>query len=292
MTYALAVHGGVITHRDFDYAEQAAHLSELIVKGREALEAGDAALDVVSMVVHQLENSGLYGAGKGSSANEDGVVEMDAAVMDGATRRAGAVAVIRRIVNPVAAAQAVMEDGRHVMLVGDGAESFARSQGLETIADPAVFFTGNRERTADRKNPEAGHGTVGAVALDCRGNLAAATSTGGTPLKRRGRVGDSPLIGAGTWADDLVAVSCTGAGEYFIRTCASHAVSARMRYEKAGLAAAAAATMEEIAGLGGIGGLIAVDRWGDITMPHNCRGMKRAAVSSGAAPVVLVFDTE
>ncbi|OHC74891.1 MAG: hypothetical protein A3G18_01005 [Rhodospirillales bacterium RIFCSPLOWO2_12_FULL_58_28] len=293
MTYALAIHGGVITLRDFDYAEQNAHLGELIVKGQEALEAGYTAINVVSMVVHRFESSGLYGAGKGSSANEDGVVEMDAAVMDGATRRAGAVAAVRQIANPVVAARAVMEDGRQVMLAGDGADSFARSQGIETISDPAAFFIKKHEAAGtDRKSPETGHGTVGAVALDRHGNLAAATSTGGTPLKRWGRVGDSPFIGAGTWADDLVAVSCSGAGEYFIRTCASHTVSARMRYEKVGLETAAAATMEEITRLGGAGGMIAVDRWGNITMPHNCQGMRRAAVSSDIPPMVLFFDPE
>jgi len=176
------------------------------------------------------------------------------------------------------------------MLAGEGATIFAIEQGLETVADPAAYYTDYLKHHASADSGT--HGTVGAVALDTSGRLAAATSTGGTFVKLPGRVGDTPLIGSGTWADGDVAVSATGLGEYFIRTGATHDVAARVRYGKARLDEAANAVLGEVARLGGDGGLIAVDRFGNMAMPYNSEGMKRAAVSSTCGPIVRVFEAE
>ena len=290
MPYALILHGGAGARPALDYTGQVRHLTALIAAGRDRLAAGGAALDTVCAMVEAMEVSGLYVAGKGSAPNTDGVVELDASVMNGADRRAGAVAAVRGVVHPVAAARHVLEDGRHVMLAGEGAASFARDAGMAMVDDPAAYYVEHEAHGSGAA--AASHGTVGAVALDLAGGLAAATSTGGTFNKLPGRVGDTPLIGAGTWADDRVAVSCTGSGEYFIRVAAAHDVAARMRYGAAALPEAVAATLAEIARLGGAGGVIAVDRDGNIAMPYNSQGMKRAAVSDRLAPVVRVFEPE
>jgi isoaspartyl peptidase/L-asparaginase-like protein (Ntn-hydrolase superfamily) len=261
---------------------------ELIGLGEDLLAKGESAIEAVTAVVEAMERSGLYVAGKGSAPNKDGTVELDASIMSGKDRRAGAVAALRNVASPIAAARKVMEDGRHVMLGGEGATSFALERGLEGIDNPGAYYSDfPRHMTAAESHL---HGTVGAVALDQRGELAAATSTGGLFGKLPGRIGDTPLIGSGSWADDLVAVSCTGHGEYFIRTNAAHDLSARMRYGGATLETAAQAVLDDIAGLGGDGGLIAVDRTGRIVMPYNSQGMKRAAVVSGQEPVVQIFE--
>lgn len=290
MTYALALHGGAGAQPALDYAKQKQHLAQSIAKGRDMLIAGASALEAVVEMVQAMEASGLYVAGKGSAPNSHGVVELDASIMDGATRRAGAVAAIRNCVHPIAVARRVLEDGRQVMLAGDGACRFAQDMGADMVADAHAYYTDHVNHRPTR--PDAQHGTVGAVALDVNGHLAAATSTGGTFDKQPGRVGDTPLIGAGTWADDRVAVSCTGTGEFFIRAGAAHDVSARMRYGGDALGAALAATLDEVKSLGGDGGIIAVDRAGAIAMPFNSQGMKRAAVSDRMAPLVRVFETE
>lgn len=290
MTFALVIHGGAGARPGTDYAEQKVHMADLIASGAKMLETGASALETVTAMVANLEASGLYVAGKGSAPNTNGVVELDASIMDGKNRRAGAVAAVSNIVHPVKAALSVMEDGRHVMLAGEGARVFALANGADPVDDPSAYYT---EHTGHGSGEaQSGHGTVGAVALSLDGGLAAATSTGGTFNKRPGRIGDTPLIGAGTWADDLVAVSCTGLGEAFMRTCTAHDIAARMRYGELDIDAAAWAALDDVKRCDGDGGVIAIDRRGRIAMPFNSHGMKRAAVSSTMTPVVRVFEPE
>lgn len=290
MTYALVIHGGAGARPGTDYSEQKKHLEVLINQGQKMLTTGHDALETVTTIVAEMESSGLYVAGKGSAPNTDGIVELDASVMDGKNQRAGAVAAISNITHPILAAQSVLTDGKHVMMAGEGAKTFAVANGATQIDDPAGYYTEHVSHGS--MGDTASHGTVGAVALDMNGNLAAATSTGGTFNKRPGRVGDTPLIGAGTWADGRVAVSGTGIGEAFIRTSAAHDVAARVAYGNATLDAATRAVLDQIKECDGDGGLIAVDRSGNISMPFNSDGMKRAAVSSTMPAVVRVFETE
>lgn len=274
----LVLHGGAGITPGVDYSRCTAHLAALGTRCEQALRGGGTALDVVESAVADMEASGLYVAGRGSQPNRDGEVEMDAAIMDGATRQAGAVAGVRTVRSPVGLARRVMRDSPHVLLVGTGAEDFARAVGVALIADPATHFV-----TPPGLAPaEPPHGTVGAVARDRQGRLAAATSTGGTLDKLAGRVGDSPLIGAGTWADESVAVSCTGVGEYFIRTAAAHEVAARVRLAGEPLAQAVETVLAAVAALGGTGGIIAVSargekvaRWTGSGMKHYLRGAGR-----------------
>ena len=288
----LVVHGGAGVSDDHDYTRPAEFLRELLADAGRALAHGRAALDLVVDAVAAMEESGLYTAGRGSSPNAAGEVELDASLMNGPDRAAGAVAAVRNVVNPIRLARAVMERTPHVMLAGVGAEAFADREGLARIADPEGYYRPAVELT--RRAAAAGatgplaHGTVGAVALDRDGRLAAATSTGGTLDKMQGRVGDTPLVAAATWADDRVAVSCTGQGEYFIRTATAHTVAARMAYAGDALERAAASAMEAVAALGGDGGLIAVDRDGNVALPFNSGGMKRGVVRVGMAPEVAV----
>ncbi len=281
----IVVHGGAGVRRDDKPGEQ-----QLAVLER-ALEAGHAektALDAVVAAVVVLEDSPLFNAGRGSCFNADGKIEMDASIMDGATLRAGAVAAVTRIRNPVVAARAVMEKTRHVLLAGAGAERFAQVQRLRL--EGAEYFRTEVRLAALRKNLKDHHGTVGAVALDADGNLAAATSTGGYTGKMAGRVGDSPLVGAGTWADNRsCAVSGTGTGEAFIRAAVGHDVAARLRYLKQPLARAAAAALAQVKALGGDGGLIAVDRRGNVAMPFNSEGMYRAAIDRAGKKRTAIF---
>ncbi|HWM44430.1 MAG TPA: isoaspartyl peptidase/L-asparaginase, partial [Burkholderiales bacterium] len=276
MKPALAVHGGAgVLRADKPGARHRAVLAQALEAGYEVLKRGEASLDAVAAAVVILEDSPLFNAGRGSSFNTDGEIEMDASIMDGATLRAGAVAAVRRIRNPILAARAVMENTRHVLLAGSGAERFARNQGLQIA--PAAYFRTAKRLAALKKNLKNYHGTVGAVALDADGNLAAATSTGGYTGKLPGRVGDSPLIGAGTYADNRAcAVSGTGLGEAFIRAAVGHDVCARMLYTSASVGAAARAALKSVANLGGDGGLIALDRRGNVAMPFNSQGMFRA----------------
>jgi beta-aspartyl-peptidase (threonine type) len=288
---AIAIHGGAGVLRGIS-AETAARaragLEHALEAGYAILKDGGASLDAVTAAVAVLEDNPLFNAGRGSCFNSDGKIEMDASIMEGATLRAGAVAAVRRIRNPILAARAVMEASRHVLLAGEGAERFARTQGLK-LEPPAYFWTEKRFN-ALRRNLKNHHGTVGAVALDAAGNLAAATSTGGYTGKLPGRVGDSPIIGAGTYADNRAcAISGTGLGEAFIRAAVAHDVCARMRYADASLAAAAAAALKNVANLGGDGGLIAVDRRGNIAMPFNSQGMYRAAVRRDGRRIVAIY---
>ena len=290
MTHALVIHGGAGAQPGTDYTAQKRHMRELLNLGESMLKAGESALDVVTKMVFELEVCGLYVAGKGSAPNTDGWFELDASIMDGATQRAGAVSAIQNMVSPINAARLVLEDGQHVMMTGQGAREFALENGLESVADPDSYYTEHEGHGS--AGEKANHGTVGAVALDLKGGLAAATSTGGIFNKRPGRVGDTPLIGIGTWADDQVAISCTGDGEPFIRNCAAYDIAAQMRYGGIEMNEAARATLDKVKTLGGDGGVIAIDRAGNIIMPYNSDGMKRAAISSTMDKVVRVFEPE
>jgi len=274
--YALVLHGGagVLANRDYD--AEIAHMRSLAEQGKAMLEAGEFALDVVTEMVRQLEASGLYVAGKGSSPNKQGRYELDAAIMDGTDQRAGSVASLTGYISPIHAARAVMEKTPHVMLVGSGADAFSRDQGLEQVESVNDYYT-PAAAPDDRDIPT---GTVGCVALDRAGRLAAATSTGGTLNKMEGRVGDAPIIGSGTWADRHVAVSCTGQGEYFLRGATAKDVSSRMEYGGETLESASDNALASVGKLGGEGGLIAVDAEGNIAQPYNSPGMKRACVYS------------
>jgi len=285
--YALALHGGAgpVAGRDYSVVEE--HLRELTEAGRTRLEAGDSALDVVEYAVADMERSGLCVAGRGSAPNTAGYVELDASIMDGATRSAGAVAAIVGVVNPVSVARRIMQATPHVMLTGKGALAFAREQGLEEVADPDSYYV-LPVGVYEDEIYEQKHGTIGAVALDKSGGLAAATSTGGTFGKLEGRVGDSPMIGAGTWADDDIAISCTGTGEHVIRAGGAISIAYKI---KAGATPEAAIDemLAEVRRLGGDGGIIVVTRDGKIAMAYNSDGMKRASVSSSEAIAVSTF---
>ncbi len=273
--------------RDKPGEQHRAVLKQALEAGFQVLQSGTA-LDAVAAAVVVLEDSPLFNAGRGACFNADGEIEMDASIMDGAKLRAGAVAAVERIRNPVLAARAVMEHTRHVLLAGDAADRFARQQGLK-LENPSYFAT-PRRLAALKQGRKNFHGTVGAVALDGDGNLAAATSTGGYTGKMAGRVGDSPLVGAGTYADNRAcAVSGTGLGEAFIRAAVAHDVCARMRYAKASLAAAAAAALRSVAALGGDGGLVAVDRRGTVAMPFTSEGMFRACIDRRGRQTIAIF---
>ena len=293
--YGLVIHGGAgtITRARLTAEQEAdirAALAEAIDAGHAVLDQGGEALDAVVAAILILEDSPVFNAGKGAVFTYDGDHELDASIMDGRDRNAGAVASVRTVRNPIVAARAVMEQSPHVMLAGSGADEFARVVGAEQV--PNEYFATDfrrrqleqlkeREAAGEAWRPmivESKFGTVGAVALDRHGNLAAGTSTGGTTNKRFGRVGDSPVIGAGTFADnESCAVSATGHGEYFIRNVVAYEVCIQMRYQDRPLVDAANQVVHErLVKAGGDGGLIAIDRQGHIAMPFNTEGMYRA----------------
>jgi L-asparaginase / beta-aspartyl-peptidase len=289
MKPVLAIHGGAgVMRRDKPGTAHRKALAQALDAGYELLKKGSSSIDAAAAAVVVLEDSPLFNAARGAVFNSDAEIEMDAAIMEGVGLRAGAVAAVRRIRNPILAARAVMEATRHVMLVGEGAERFARKQGLK-LEQPAYFRTASR-LTALKKNLKGYHGTVGAVALDAQGNVAAATSTGGHTGKMPGRVGDSPIVGAGTYADNRAcAVSGSGWGEAFIRAAVAHDLCARMRYLELSVGAAARAVLDNVARLGGDGGLIALDRRGNVVMPFNSAGMYRGCIDRHGRRSIAIF---
>jgi beta-aspartyl-peptidase (threonine type) len=304
-TPVLVIHGGagVVAADVTPEREKAvrAGLQRALEAGYAQLKAGKPALDAVTAVITVLEDDPLFNAGKGAVFNHDGKNELDAAIMDGATLAAGSVANVHRVKNPILLARAVMEKSAHVMLVGDGAEEFARGIGIELV-EPKYFYTEvrwqqlqselklEREKTAPPAQAPH-HGTVGAVALDAQGHLAAGTSTGGMTNKRYGRVGDSPIIGAGTYANAKCAVSATGWGEFYIRANAAHDICARVEYKNEAVAQAAKeVVMGVIPKLGGDGGVIALDASGNFAMPFNTEGMYRGWVDKDGKMHIAIFS--
>jgi beta-aspartyl-peptidase (threonine type) len=318
--YVLVIHGGAGTilkknmtaEKEEQYKQS---LQKALDAGQKILASGGTALDAVEAVVRLLEDNPLFNAGKGAVFTNDGKNELDAAIMDGKTLKAGSIAGVRHIKNPISTARAVMERSEHVMMIGEGAEKFAKLNGAEMV-DPSYFFTQERwdgllrarkadslklkKDTASKKavrqldNPDNKYGTVGAVALDKHGNLAAATSTGGMTNKRYNRVGDAPIIGAGTYANNATcAISGTGWGEYFIRLVIAKTVSDRMEYGNHSLDEAAKdMIMKKLPALGGDGGLIGVDKNGNITMPFCTEGMYRGYVKSNGETVVKIYKED
>ena len=275
---ALALHGGAGARRSRDYSREVPHMRGLVEAARDRLAAGASALDVAVETVQALELSGLYVAGRGASPNLAGDYELDACVMSGPDRRAGAVAALQGFQSPIEAARRVMEETPHVLLAGAGAAAFAREQGLPEIDDPAAWYTRAGSGESNHAPAKLAHGTVGCVVRDADGRLAAATSTAGVFGKMPGRVGDSPIVAAGCWADARAAVSCTGQGEFFLRTAAAAQVSWRLQMGQT-LEAAVRDVLDDIRGLGGEGGLIAVDAEGNVSVPFISEGMKRAVLT-------------
>ena len=308
---AIAIHGGSgsIKKSDFsDSREQAVRetLEGAVKAAYQVLVSGGSSLDAATLAITLLEDSPHFNAGKGAVFNAQGKNEMDASIMDGSDLNAGAVAAVHNIRNPILLARKVMTDSPHVMLMGEGAEIFARQQGIE-FAEDNYFFTELRwqqlQNAQSSANPEAyllsespdrWHSTVGAVALDSSGNLAAATSTGGMTNKRWGRVGDSPLIGAGTYADNRsCAVSATGHGEYFIRATVARDICARVQYQGVALSEATDAVVNrQLKEMGGDGGVIALDPEGNISLTFNTSGMYRASIDTSGKVFVAIYRDE
>jgi beta-aspartyl-peptidase (threonine type) len=302
--FAIAIHGGAgtILKSSMTPEQEAQYrmkLAEAVDIGYAILEKGGTSLDAVEAVVQRLEDDSLFNAGKGSVFNSEGKVELDASIMDGNTLKAGAVAGVHHVKNPIRLARTVMEKSEHVFFIGDGAEKFAQEHGLELV-DESYFFTEARWQSLQKAKAKESltekekHGTVGAVALDQHGNLAAATSTGGMTNKKFGRIGDSPIIGAGTYADnETCAISATGHGEYFIRAVVAHDIASLIRYKRLSIQAAAEeVVMNKLAKLGGTGGIIAIDRNANIAMPFNTDGMYRAYKVQGGKTFVAIYKDE
>lgn len=306
----IAIHGGAgALSRGEMCVEQEQHyiaaLSAVVQAGQAILVSGGSALDAVTEAVRLLEECPLFNAGKGAVFTRDGTHELDACIMDGYSLKVGAVATVSRLQNPILAARLVMEHSPHVLLTGEGAHAFASQHGM-VLVDPSLFSTEARREQLVRAqqqarilldhdapiDPESKFGTVGAVALDRHGNLAAATSTGGMTNKLPGRVGDSPLPGAGCYANNAnVAVSCTGTGEVFMRTLAAYDIAALMEYGGLSLQeACAGVVLEKIPALGGSGGVIAVDREGNVALPFSTQGMYRGYGYVGDAPNVGIYQ--
>jgi beta-aspartyl-peptidase (threonine type) len=294
--FVLLVHGGAGDYSQMppeQIAIRRAAMTKALGVGYNVLAHAGTSLDAVEATIRVLEDSGEFDAGRGAYYTRDGIPELDSAIMDGGTLGAGAVASVKRIANPISLARLVMEKTPHVLLVGDGAEQFAKSQGIALVS-PYYFFNEREWKryqdlsAAEAKGKSAGlgqsqvHGTVGAVALDQAGNLAAGTSTGGTTLKMPGRVGDSPLIGAGTYANnESCAISATGVGEYFIRNVVAADICARVRYLHVSLEEAASdVVMKELVAQHGEGGIIGLDHQGHIAMVFNSNGMMRGLVGT------------
>ncbi len=305
----IAIHGGagaisrtqLSAQKELEYVEA---LSAIVEQAQQMLEEGASALDVVTEAVRQLEECPLFNAGIGSVFTADESHELDACVMDGYSLNAGAVAGVKHLRNPVLAARKVLENSPHVLLIGDGAETFAQQHGIELVNNN-IFSTSERFQQLQEAKSQGSirldhdapldertkMGTVGAVALDKHGNMAAATSTGGMTNKLPGRVGDSPLVGAGCYANNAnVAVSCTGTGEVFIRALAAYDIAALMEYGHLSLhEACERVVMEKLPALGGSGGLIAIDSEGNVALPFNSEGMYRAWAYAGDTPTIGIY---
>ncbi len=293
--YVIAIHGGAgtLSRENMDENTEREYLDKLaeaLEAGEEILSKGGSSLDAVQAAIIVMEDSPLFNAGKGAVFTNQKRVELDASVMDGKTLNAGAIAGVTDIKNPILGAIAVMENSPHVMLAGNGASEFAREQGLE-IVDNSYFHTQRRLDAVTRQIEQDKQGTVGAVALDMDGNLAAGTSTGGMSNKKYGRIGDSPIIGAGTYASNKTcAVSATGHGEYFIRWVVAYDIAALMEYSNLTLEEASGLVInEKLFGAGATGGVIAVDRHGNVSMPFNTSGMYRGYVKSTGEKEISIF---
>ena len=317
-TPILAIHGGAgtITRTAMSADKEAAYqqaLNDILAAGQRILVEGGSALDAVTEAVRLLEECPLFNAGKGAVLTSAGTYELDASIMDGARLAAGAVTCVKRLRNPILAARAVMERSEHVLFTSEGAEAFAKAQGLEFV-EPDYYYTEARYAQWQRArqqdgmalldhdaaslvakeaapiDPDNKFGTVGAVACDAQGRLAAATSTGGVTKKKVGRVGDTPIVGAGCFANNVAAVSCTGTGEMFIRAVAAYDVAAQMEYAGKSLADATDdVVMRKLMAINGRGGLIAVDAKGNVALPFNTEGMYRGFARGAQAPVVSIY---
>jgi beta-aspartyl-peptidase (threonine type) len=308
--FGLVIHGGAGTIDRGKLTPELekqyrATLERALTAGYEILKHEGSSLDATEAAVRILEDDPHFNAGKGAVFTSAETNELDAAVMDGATLKAGAVCTLKHIKNPISLARLVMEKSGHVMMSAEGAEAFAKANGIEMV-DQKYFFTQERfdalQRVKEKQKAAAKtgqsyimtaqdrHGTVGAVALDAQGNVAAATSTGGTTNKRPGRIGDTPVIGAGTYASNATcAVSCTGDGEYFIRAAVAHTVATLMELRGLSVKEAAGQALERARQLGGEGGLIAIDRHGNIALPFNSSGMYRGHVGADGKIVVEIY---
>lgn len=312
--FAIVIHGGAgtILKKNMTPEKEAAYkakLEEAVKKGYEILSNGGTSMDAVEQTIHILEDSPLFNAGKGAVFTHDEANELDASIMDGKTLNAGAIAGVKDVKNPISAAKLVMTNSPHVMLSGAGASQFAKEQGLE-IVDPSYFYTESRFKSLQRvkereKNKDADKtaafydadikdskfGTVGCVALDTYGNIVAGTSTGGMTNKRWNRIGDAPIIGAGTYANNAsCGVSSTGWGEYFIRAMVAHDISALMEYKGLSLKEAAQEVIQKkLTALGGTGGIIAVDKNGNMVFEFNTAGMYRASMDSKGNLTVKIY---
>ena len=307
--YVMVIHAGagaILKEKMSNQSEKEyrAKLEEALQKGYNILQSGQSSVDAVAAAIMILEDSPLFNAGKGAVFTHDGKNELDASIMNGSNKKAGAVAGVHTIKNPILAAIAVMNHSEHVMMAGRGAEKFAEENGLQ-IVDPSYFKTEkswnalqkvleaekqkNKTSLSATELKYSKFGTVGAVALDAKGNIAAGTSTGGMTNKKFGRVGDSPIIGAGTYANQQVGISCTGWGEYYIRNVAAFNVAAKMQYQQKNITDATYETIEEIGKMGGYGGMIALDNNGNISMPFNTLGMYRGAITDKGETEVYIF---
>ena len=315
--YVMVIHGGAgtILKKNMTPEKEAAYiavLTQALQAGYAKIKDGKTSLDAVEATIHILENDPHFNAGKGAVFTHDGKNELDAAIMDGKTLMAGAVAGITTVKNPISAARAVMEKSEHVMMVGAGADQFAKDAGLE-IVDPKYFWTKERwdglqqaikddstkavldhgskkSELLGSKNHDYKFGTVGCVALDQAGNLAAGTSTGGMTNKKYGRVGDAPIIGSGTYCNNETAgISCTGWGEFYIRNVVAKTISDLMEYKGLSVTEASKIALDKVGEMGGDGGLIALDKKGNMTMPFNTEGMYRGAITADGKIEVNIY---
>ncbi len=296
---AVVIHGGAgtVSRENMDSVTEVAYrakLDEALQAAYTILEDGGSSCDAIQAAIVMMENSPLFNAGVGAVFTASGENELDASIMRGDDLNAGAVAGVKTVKNPILAAYQIMINSPHVMLAREGAEQFAKERGLELV-DPSYFSTDPRKAQLEKaiKKVEKEYGTVGAVAVDRQGNICAATSTGGMTNKKWGRIGDSPVIGAGTYANNnTCGFSGTGHGEYYIRTAAAHDVSALMEYKNLSVEEAAQTVMDKITKMDALGGMIAMDRFGNVAMPFNTSGMYRGYRKEGEVAVIKIFQGE